>query len=506
MKNTKALKIFTIILSVALLVIGAVATTVSAEEAAATPNVEIVSKNLSYTSNISIMFAVKAENVTEDVKLNVYAEDPRDKELTPVIVEPTYTPENSEAKVGYANAYIFFTEGIPAKAIEREIYVQAVVGEVKSEVERYSIVEYCHEMIAKESTDAEDDAKYMTVIEYGAAIQSFLADDIDPETEKPKFEGSLATEYKYVTIENGTLDGYYDSGIYLPGDPVYPQGNYANWEASDGTIVANGGEYVIGSSNVSFAKPDVKVTFEGLTALPENITALDKGDATIPDVRNQTANPGDRLAPAVGKFSRYSSYNNTDMLYFSYINDGPKSAVLKITETDDAEIGANALEFEADIILNCAGTSNTGKEFMNLVLTNADGDVAYNLIFVNKTTIATGSPAALNFNTRVANGASHGTAYNVVSSDDRVMTFKLRILYTNTADSVAIKVYVDNNLVATHTQEYGINNGGTWENNIIDAADISNAYFYLNTNTSSDARLVMDFAIDNLKFNKITVD
>jgi hypothetical protein len=250
----------------------------------------------------------------------------------------------------------------------------------------------------------------------------------------------------------------------------------------------------------------VKVDFEGLSALPSTITALDKGDVSIPAIRNQTTNPGDRLAPSVGKFSRYSSYNNTDMLYFSYINDGPKSAVLKMTETDAPVTDANALEFEADIILNCAGTSNTGKEFMNLVFTNSAGDVAYNLIFVNKTAISTGSPATLNFNTRVANGASHGTVYNVVSANDRIMTFKLRVLYTNTADSVAIKVYVDNNLVATHTQEYGINDGGNWKSNIIDATDIGNAYLYLNTNTDSAARIVMDLALDNIKFNKIKVD
>ena len=497
-KNSKIL-----VLILSLVIIVSAAFVMSASAAETDPKVEIVSKNLSYEDNIRILFAVKAENIGDaDVALKVYEEDPLDNPEAEV--KETVYAAYTESINSYGECQVFFTKGIAAKFLNKQIYAQAEVTvdgvTYKSRVERYSIVEYCHEMIAKESTDAAKDAKYMDVIEYGAAIQSFLTDD-------GKYNGALATEYNYVTIEGGTLDGKYDSGIYLAGAKVYPQAQgVAKWEASDGTLVDNANAYTIGNKNVKFIRPVVKVDFEGLTALPSTITALEKGDPTIPVVRNQTANPGDRLAPVVGKFSRYSSYNSTDMLYFSYINDGPKSAVLKITETDTAAADANALEFEADIILNCAGTSNTGKEFMNLVLTNANGDIAYNLIFQNKTTIATGSPAALNFNTRVANGASHGTVYNVVSSNDRVMTFKLRILYTNTEDSVAIKVYVDNNLVATHTQEYGINNGGNWESNIINATDIANAYFYLNTNTSSDARLVMDFAIDNLKFNKINVD
>ena len=498
----KNAKILVLILSLALTISAFFAVTATAAEDN-TPSIEIVSKNLSYEDNIRILFAVKSANVGDaDVTLKVYETDPQDNPAA--AVKETVAAAYSESINSYGECDVFFTTGIPAKFLSTQLYVQAEVTvngvTYKSAVARYSIVEYCHEMIAKESTNAAKDAKYMDVIEYGAAIQSFLADD-------GKYNGALATDYKYVTINGGTLDGRYNAGIYLAGAKVNPQAaGVANWESNDGTIVANGAEYTIGTNNVSFTRPVVKVNFEGLTSLPSTITALDKGDSTIPSIRNQTANPGDRLAPVVGKFSRYSSYNSTDMLYFSYINDGPKSAVLKITETDTAAADANALEFEADIILNCAGTSNTGKEFMNFVLTNANGDVAYNLIFQNKTTIGTGSPAALNFNTRVANGASHGTVYNVVSSNDRVMTFKLRILYTNTEDSVAIKVYVDNNLVATHTQEYGINNGGNWESNIINATDIANAYFYLNTNTSSDARLVMDFAIDNLKFNKINVD
>ena len=505
MKN----RIISLILALTLIASVIPAIVVSAEDAA-TPTLEIVSKNLSYESNIRLLFAVKSANVGDaEIKLNVYEEDPVAN--ADAAIKETVPVAYTESIGSYGECNVFFTTGIAAKFLQKQLYVQAVVTvdgtTYKSEVERYSIVEYCHEMIAKDSTDAAKDAKYMNVIEYGAAIQSFLADDTNADG-TPKYSGAYATDYKYVTIKGGTLDGRYDTGIYLAGEKVKPYAEgVENWETNDGALAANGAEYTIGDKNVSFARPVVKVDFEGLNALPSTITALEKGDPTIPVVRNQSTNPKDRLAPSVGKFSVFSKYNDTNGLYFMYINDS-KSAVLKFAETDAAYSGANALEFEADIVLACAAATTSGLEFMNLVFANAEGDVAYNLIFRTGTTIASGSPVRLDFNTRVANGASHGFTEGVVNSSDRSipLTFKLRVLYTNTADSVAIKVYINGNIVATHTQEYGINNGGNWESSIIDALDITNAYLFINTNATTSNNVAMNLMLDNVKFNKIVAD
>ena len=246
----KTTKILSLVLAVMLLVVGAVAVTASAD---ATPELEIASKNLSYESNISIVFAVKANNTAVAPVLNVYTGDPTEQTLTPVTVKATYTPDNSLEKVGYADAYIFFTPGIVAKALESEIYVQAVVTvnsvEYKSEVERYSVVEYCHEMNAQKST-----TDYNDIIEYSARIQKMLEAD-------GKFSGAYATDYKYVTIKGGTLDGKYNSGIYLEGEKVYPQADGVKaWASSDGKTVMNGNEYVIGASNVSFEEGEAPLT------------------------------------------------------------------------------------------------------------------------------------------------------------------------------------------------------------------------------------------------------
>ncbi|MBR3805709.1 MAG: hypothetical protein IKJ13_02575 [Clostridia bacterium] len=244
----KVTKVLSLVLTLALLIIGAVAVTASAEEA---PTLKIASKNLSYDSNISIMFAVETANTTEAPKLNVYTME-NDTLTFKETVSATYTPENSYEKVGYADAYIFFTPGVVAKALDTEIYVQAVIGETKSAMERYSVVEYCHEMNAKKETTL-----YTNIITYGATVQQMLKED-------GKFDGALATEYKYVTIDGGTLDGTYDSGIYLKGESVYPQADGAtSWLASDGKTVENKGEYVVGDTNVSFTETIVITYREG---------------------------------------------------------------------------------------------------------------------------------------------------------------------------------------------------------------------------------------------------
>ena len=329
MKNT--LKIVSVLLSVMILVCG-IAAVSSAEDS---PSVEIVSKNLSYDSNISILFAVKTANTEIAPKLNIY--NMVDGELTyNKTVEATFTPANSLAEVGFADAYIFFTPGIVAKAIDTEIYVEAVVTdgetEYKSAVERYSIVEYCHEMNAQKSTDM-----YTEIIEYGATVQKMLEAD-------GKFEGAYATDYKYVTIEGGTLDGTYDSGIYLKGESVYPQAEGVTaWAGSDGSTVTNANEYVIGDSNVSFTEttgdveivPTGTLTFEGSTDLPAEIgKSLNSSGSSVSVVSTER----DGAA--------------TNALKFSTKSGGQDTITLKPTVTEE---NYDTVAFEFDVNLGTSG-------------------------------------------------------------------------------------------------------------------------------------------------------
>ncbi len=471
MKNTKALKIFTIILSVALLVIGAVATTVSAEEATETPKVEIVSKNLSYTSNISIMFAVKAENVTEDVKLNVYAEDPVKNPAAPVsyTASVSYT-ENINA---YGDCLVFFTEGIPAKAIEQEIYVQAVAGDVKSNVERYSIVEYCHEMNAKKDTDL-----YTNIITYGATIQQMLKDD-------GKFEGEYATAYKYVTIENGTLDGTYDSGIYLKNETVTPYAEGAEYWSDGSKVVANGATYTVGDSNVAFTAASAKElyteNFDDGT-LPSNITVSN----TLPKVsglsnsysvgRNEVSVFTENTTNTSNCLHTYSQYNSTQ-------------TVIKIGETIEAEENATVVEFEADICILWS-TSSTNIEFFNLVLGDADGNAAFNIVLRNSTT------ANLAINHRNSAGTQKNQIGQTLLQNASNVWFKLRVTYEYVSETeVLVTAYLNGNkLSGTATSPYD-------ESNAMSVSEITNAYIAINGKSSHAINVYV--AIDNVVFRKI---
>ena len=482
-KNTK---ILVLILSLALMISSAVAVIASADAVA--PSVEIVSKNLSYEDNIRILFAVKSANVGEaEVKLNVYESDPQDNpELAPAeTVSAVYTGEIGT----YGECDVFFTKGIAAKFLSKQIYAQAVVTvdgtTYKSDVERYSIVEYCHEMIAKESTDAAKDAKYMDVIEYGASIQSFLTDD-------GKYDGALATDYKYVTIDGGTLDGRYDSGIYLAGKALNPTiAGASKLLVSDGSVVNNGDEYLVGNTNVSFVKADAKglatENFESASSnsLPSNISFV----SDLPKIGN-LGNSYATSGYAVGKFTNNDT-NSTNCLFTSNKYAASK-AIIKVTESATAESGADMIEFEADLCLDWS-TNGDNCEFFNLVLADKDGNAAYNLVLRNM--INGNRIILLNRNSDGSMGAK-GTQTLIMDGDN--VWFNLRVTYKYvSASEIALEIFLNGNSIRTETLP-------ATAGSAIALDDVVNAYIVINGNNGGGAHAINSYvAIDNVVFRKI---
>ena len=352
----KVTKVLSLVLTLALLIIGAVAVTASAEEA---PTLKIASKNLSYDSNISIMFAVETANTTEAPKLNVYTME-NDTLTFKETVSATYTPENSLDKVGYADAYIFFTDGIVAKALDTEIYVQAVVGETKSAMERYSVVEYCHEMNAKKSTDL-----YTNIIKYGETVQKMLE-------AAGKFDGAYATDYKYVTIEDGTLDGTYDSGIYLEGEKVYPQADGASaWTSSDGKTVENKGEYVVGKTNVSFTEKVVKTYRPGTYGFEDLALGANK-----PSMAQYGGGGMGVNSSYTYEVMSDSVYNSASKVFKVTPSAGSKHVTLNTNVSDVASADANAFEISFDFKLEPGKETTYGA-----LIDNAGGSAIFSLKF-----------------------------------------------------------------------------------------------------------------------------
>lgn len=204
----KQTKLLVLVMSLALLICSSLAIMTTAEEVAATPTLDIWSKNVSFKSNVVLSVAVKAENVGDsDVELLVYNEYPTESS-TPVVVAPY-----GSGDVWGANCRLFATPGVNAKNLADQVYLQARAlidgAYVYSEVEQYSVVEYCKEMVFTEGTMDENDADFNAIIEYGASVQRILGHNTD----------KLATDYKYVTVENGTF-GTLSRGIVLAGDKI----------------------------------------------------------------------------------------------------------------------------------------------------------------------------------------------------------------------------------------------------------------------------------------------
>lgn len=481
----KKSKILVFVLTLALLIASVAAVTAMAEEN--TPSVEITSKNLSYEDNIRILFAVKAENIGEsEVTLNFYEADPQDGAEVKETLTALYTPENS-ANIGIEGHYVFFTPGLAAKFVSKQVYVQASVTvdgtEYKSEVERYSIVEYCYEMMAKETTDAEDDERFMKVIEYGAAIQAFLTDD-------GKYEGALATDYKYVTVDGGTLDGVYSAGIYLAGTKLNPTIEGATKLVTDaGEVVDNAAEYTVGDANVSFSMADTKAlateTFENATSnnLPSNITFVN----TLPKISNLTSTYAES-AYVVGKFTNNET-NTTNSLFTSNKYQASR-AIIQITESAEAEANATMVEFEADLCLDWS-TNGDNCEFFNIVLADKDGNAAYNLVLRNY--ISGNRLILLN---RDSSGAMGPKGTQTLFYDADNVWFNLRATYKYvSASEIAVEIFLNGESVRTETVPATAGAAITLEN-------LVNAYVVVNGNTGAHA-INSYVAIDNVVFRKI---
>ena len=204
----KQTKLLVLVISLALILGSALAVMTAAEEAAATPSLDIWSKNASFQSNVVLSVAVKAENTADSsIDLLVYSEYPTENS-TPVVVT-----SYGSGTVWGAECQLFATPGVNAKNLADQVYLQAralVDGAyVYSEIEQYSIIEYCKEMVYTEGTMDDNDVDFLAVIEYGASVQRILGHNTD----------KLATSYKYVTVENGTF-GTLSRGIVLAGDKI----------------------------------------------------------------------------------------------------------------------------------------------------------------------------------------------------------------------------------------------------------------------------------------------
>ena len=262
MKNQKALKILILAFTAAVLAIG-LCFAASATDEPSELSVSIIKKNVSYSDYVKVLFAVDDTNAGgKEVELLYYLEDPSVNSNATAYVGVEYdigytdkngTPDDTSDDVTYP---AFYSAGFPAKNIDERVYARAhIVGtEIYSDVVKYSVVEYLLERLYVDQATGDKKELYEDILSYGASAQRVLINgDDDPDNDIA--DGEFITDYVFAGIENGTLDGKYDQGIYFVGDTVTPYRdgalgwNVETYNLSDGTSsvnsVVNGAEIAI---------------------------------------------------------------------------------------------------------------------------------------------------------------------------------------------------------------------------------------------------------------------
>lgn len=255
MKTSRNFKILVLALSLVLIIGAVLMISASADEAL---SVSITKKNISYGDVVTVLFAVDDTKAGDnEVEVLYYLDDPQStpdaKAYTGVAYEKGYTEDG----VTYP---AFFTAAFPAKDIGAQVYAQAhIVGtDVYSEIVRYSVVEYLNKRLYVDDITANQQGLYESLLTYGAYAQKVLLnEDEDPYNDVTQF----VDEMVYVSIEGGTLDGKYSTGVYYPGDKITPYAEGAvmwNIEFTDANgntgfaSVGNGAEYsVLGTSFIT---------------------------------------------------------------------------------------------------------------------------------------------------------------------------------------------------------------------------------------------------------------
>ncbi len=354
----KNLKIFALVLTLALLITAAVCTTVFAQEEPEAP--VIASKNLSYEDNTHLYYAVKVTaNVTAaNTTLNIYADASCENALATGIVGNTETL----SALGGGEYIVFRAPGIAAKHITREVYAQAVTAEGgKSELCKYSVAEYLlerlyvSERLGKTVTE-EQKALYESYLVYGANAQTLFTNS---KIENPADKEVLATALNIARVIDGTFaDGTNQklfaagSGATVVATPADP--SVAVWQVTSidaaGTVsqskTANTTDAITIAGQTIITAPQVAPALKFDSADDLQYFSFDTTFLVDGRIESETtptqANQAFEIADGKLVFDSPLAHNN----------------ILHIGRTGNA-IGNNKAVFEADITYDVTKTNNS---------------------------------------------------------------------------------------------------------------------------------------------------
>ena len=179
------------------------------------PSLNIYKKNISYASEIYIMYAVSYEGIdvtTNPVKMLFYnsVQDEYTPSTASYVVEST-----GSATISGVSCQIFASNGLAAKQMTDDIYARAYVEiaeeTIYSDVVKYSVLEYYYEIKEAGTVSTNILNLLEAMVNYGAAAQT----NFNYNTEKL----ANATYYK-VNVENTVLPDGFTSGRFKAEEQV----------------------------------------------------------------------------------------------------------------------------------------------------------------------------------------------------------------------------------------------------------------------------------------------
>jgi len=437
MKKTRLL---ILVLSLALLITGALGIGTAAADGENT-FVTIKDANLSFMNEPRLVFAVEHDGAASAVKLNVWNSAPAENQSPDYVVT-----ESFEKTVGDKTYTVLPVEGKNPTDIYDYVWVQAEADGVKSDVIRYSILQYA---LGGVFMGGETEKMFQSIIDYSASAQKW--------TEITDTNGKTADEYVYVTVEGGKVDGYRNS-VYPVGSVVTPvaDGEIAAWD-----IYGADGEK-IGSINAGES-----VTLEAHTRIApvaDSYTVMDYNSGIYSDYVKSFLSDGTPIESNYGTSSGSNLFVGRiegENSYLQVRNYSAKTAYTKVMLSNTVQIG-ECYSFETKLYINgaTAGNSIAKIKFMN----NNGGEAVNLMLSTEKVTTQGLKIATTGSNASVAAGTALFDTEDEIVEVSRWATIRVEFYFPGadasasqeTKDKCFLKLYVNGNLYYSDNANWAV--------------------------------------------------
>jgi len=352
----KHTRILALAISLLLLIGAVVGITVSAEDAVAP---EIISYNVAHGNEFRFMFAVKADTVSgETLTLTVVDADGAEADEVTLAGEALAAAQET---VNGVDCYVIATnKGVAAKDMADQYYITVEDGDAAAAAVRYSLAEYCFQRLYKDGiVNAAEGTKdyarkqlYLDTLAYGASAQSVLVNWADNDADADE---TPLSDYYYVYVEDGTVDGTYSAGIYTGETTVTL--NYTGAEAIKGWKGVNAD----GTATMYANGDSVTVTEHTVFTTVESAPGFGKYAALADDFTDSTLWSGN---------GTIVNENGNDYLNI-YASSG--STLFGITNPTTDEGNGNKYVLEYDFRMNKVGATNNIFTYSRVQVNTASG-------------------------------------------------------------------------------------------------------------------------------------